>query len=191
MLPESAPPLIWDEFTFDFADDVTPEEAQVFAKLLNRPEGQAILWRIAESLIELRRKKKRRRFTPAKGPVSDPSAMPFLLTVEEVAGLLRTSVDGVYARVERGQLIARWMRQATRRAGLVVIEGPHILRHTFCSHLAMRGATVMAIKELAGHADISTTMGYMHLSPNAKRDAIRLLDQIHPAPEARNIASEG
>jgi excisionase family DNA binding protein len=30
--------------------------------------------------------------------------LPFVLTVEEVAGLLRTTVDGVYARVERGQL---------------------------------------------------------------------------------------
>jgi integrase len=76
-----------------------------------------------------------------------------------------------------GRTIARWMRQATRRSGLAVAEGPHILRHTFCSHLAMRGAPVMAIKELAGHKDISTTMGYMHLSPSAKRDAIGLLDR--------------
>lgn len=60
------------------------------------------------------------------------------------------------------------MRQATRRAEL---KGRHILRHTFCSHLAMRGATVMAVKELAGHRDVSTTMGYMHLSPSAKRNA--------------------
>lgn len=73
--------------------------------------------------------------------------------------------------------LARWMRQATRRAGLAVAEGPHILRHTFCSHLAMQGATVMAIKELAGHQDVSTTMGYMHLSPNAKRGAIELLER--------------
>jgi len=34
----------------------------------------------------------------------------------------------------------------------------HILRHTFCSHLAMRGAAVRAIQELAGHADLTTTM---------------------------------
>ena len=81
-----------------------------------------------------------------------------------------------------GATIARWMRQATRRAGLAVLEGPHILRHTFCSHLAMRGATVMAVKELAGHRDVSTTMGYMHLSPTAKRNAIALLDAPHQEP---------
>jgi len=39
----------------------------------------------------------------------------------------------------------------------------HILRHTFCSRLAARGATAMEIKELAGHADLTTTMRYMHL----------------------------
>ncbi|MGK3964044.1 hypothetical protein WMF38_07675 [Sorangium sp. So ce118] len=35
---------------------------------------------------------------------------------------------------------------------------------------------MMAIKELAGPRDVSTTMGYMHLSPSAKRSAITLLD---------------
>lgn len=42
---------------------------------------------------------------------------------------------------------------------------------------AMRGATVLTIKELAGHSSLSTTMRYMHLSPDHKEQAIRLLDQ--------------
>ena len=58
-----------------------------------------------------------------------------------------------------------------------VTEGVHILRHTFCSHLAMRGAPARAIQELAGHQDLSTTQRYMHLSPAAIEGAIRLLDQ--------------
>jgi len=52
----------------------------------------------------------------------------------------------------------------------------HILRHTFCSRLAMRGATVKSIQELAGHQHLTTTQRYMHLSPAARESAIRLLD---------------
>jgi hypothetical protein len=58
--------------------------------------------------------------------------------------------------------------------------GVHILRHTFCSHLAMKGAPAKAIQELAGHVDLSTTQQYMHLTPSAKREAIRLLDLPNP-----------
>ena len=65
--------------------------------------------------------------------------------------------------------------RAFRRAKLSQ-DGVHILRHTFCSHLAMRGAPARAIQEPAGHADLSTTQRYMHLSPAATEEAIRLLD---------------
>ena len=67
------------------------------------------------------------------------------------------------------------MLWAARRVHLPA--GVHILRHTFCSHLAMRGAPVRAIQELAGHQDLATTLRYMHLSPAAIEGAIRLLDQ--------------
>lgn len=70
--------------------------------------------------------------------------------------------------------VIKAVRRAQRVAGIE--QGVHILRHTFCSHLAMRGAPARAIQELAGHADLSTTQRYMHLSPAATEEAIRLLD---------------
>lgn len=76
------------------------------------------------------------------------------------------------------KIVQNHLRRAARRAG--VRPGVHILRHTFCSHLSMRGAPARAIQELAGHEDLSTTQRYMHLSPAAVDGAIRLLEQ--PAP---------
>ena len=67
------------------------------------------------------------------------------------------------------------VRAAARRAGLTH-EGVHVLRHTFCSHLAMGGAPARAIQELAGHKDLATTQRYMHSSPAATVQAIQLLD---------------
>jgi site-specific recombinase XerD len=65
--------------------------------------------------------------------------------------------------------------RAARRANLRNV-GVHVLRHTFCSHLASAGAATRAIQELAGHQDLVTTQRYMHLSPAAIEGAIRLLD---------------
>lgn len=73
------------------------------------------------------------------------------------------------------RLVQGLVERASRKAGLND-RGVHILRHTFCSHLAMRGASVRAIQELAGHQNLSTTQMYMHLSPAALEDAIGLLN---------------
>jgi integrase len=70
------------------------------------------------------------------------------------------------------------LRHGSKRAGLRRI-GSHVLRHTFCSHLAMRGAPPKAIQELAGHSTLAMTLRYMHLAPSALREAIGLLDLGH------------
>ncbi len=49
----------------------------------------------------------------------------------------------------------------------------------------------MEIKELASHADLTTTMRYMHLSPSAKREAIKLLDAPVPARFSGNSLATG
>ena len=85
------------------------------------------------------------------------------------------------------QMVQSWIGRVARRAGLSHL-GVHILRHTFCSHLAMRGAPARAIQELAGHQDLSTTQRYMHLSPAAIEGAIRLLDEVTHDPVGGDIA---
>jgi len=73
------------------------------------------------------------------------------------------------------RLVQGLVARAGRTAHLQRV-GVHMLRPTFCSHLAMRGGAARAIQELAGHQDLSTTQRYMHLSPAAIESAIRLLD---------------
>jgi len=67
------------------------------------------------------------------------------------------------------------LRHAHKRAGLRSISW-HVLRHTFASQLVMRGAPLKAVQELLGHADITMTMRYSHLSSDVRRDAVLLLD---------------
>ena len=65
--------------------------------------------------------------------------------------------------------------RACKRAGLRRI-GWHVLRHTFASHLVMRKAPIKAVQELLGHSTIKMTERYVHLSPDVRKDAVRLLD---------------
>jgi integrase len=94
-----------------------------------------------------------------------------------------------------GQPLTRQMVQyrvlrAARRAKLSQ-EGVRILRHTFCSHLAMRGAPLKAIQELAGHRELGMTQRYMHLSPAALDSAIRLLDQPSSGRNFGDLGGDG
>jgi integrase len=67
------------------------------------------------------------------------------------------------------------LRRALKRAGLRHI-GWHALRHTFASHLVMRKAPIKAVQELMGHGTVTMTERYAHLSPDVRKDAVRLLD---------------
>jgi site-specific recombinase XerD len=89
------------------------------------------------------------------------------------------------------QIVQTRVKRAARKAGLSQ-AGVHILRHTFCSYLAMRGAPPRAIQELAGHKDLSMTQRYMHLSPAALDAAIRLLERpAGPVQPGRVVQTRG
>ena len=80
----------------------------------------------------------------------------------------------------------KWpLRRALAAAGIIRPEGRigwHDLRHTFGSHLAMKGADALQIQQLMGHSSLATTMRYIHLASEFKRKAIEVLER--PAPFA-------
>jgi integrase len=73
------------------------------------------------------------------------------------------------------QTLRTWLSNSQKSAGLPARGATHVLRHTYCSHLAMAGVPLLAIKELAGHVSERTTMRYMHLAPSEKGRALEAL----------------
>lgn len=93
--------------------------------------------------------------------------------------LYREAVDTAGAPKPLTQKTAQvWMQAAQRRAGMTEDGRVHVLRHTFCSRLAMAGVPAKAIQELAGHVNITTTQRYMHLAPGGRDQAIQALDAL-------------
>jgi len=60
--------------------------------------------------------------------------------------------------------IQRIVKDKLKRLATVNKTSPHILRHTFATHLMDQGADIMAVKELLGHESLSTTQVYTHVS---------------------------
>lgn len=53
-------------------------------------------------------------------------------------------------------------------------------RHTFASHMMMRGANLGELKDILGHSDVKMTMRYAHLSPAHRQAAVARLDGLTP-----------
>jgi len=82
----------------------------------------------------------------------------------------------------RGERLTRqgfWqiLKQYAKQAGLSIQVTPHTLRHSFATHMLSGGADLRAVQELLGHANISTTQVYTHLTTEHIR---RSYEKAHP-----------
>ena len=81
---------------------------------------------------------------------------------------------GHLTRVRFGQLL----KQAATAAGLDPDRvSPHVLRHSFASHLVAHGADLRSVQQMLGHADIATTQIYTHILDDQLK---RLVETAHP-----------
>ncbi|MBI4871113.1 MAG: tyrosine recombinase XerD, partial [Candidatus Riflebacteria bacterium] len=90
-----------------------------------------------------------------------------------VTALFLNARGGALSRVSCWKMVGA----ASRAAGILKTISPHTLRHTFATHLLDNGADIRFVQELLGHAHISTTEIYTHLTRENLRAVFRL---CHP-----------
>jgi integrase/recombinase XerC len=114
-------------------------------------------------------------------PVGDKARQALSVWLNARPGLARAEEKAVFtgrngSRLGSRQIALRLDRWA-RKAGLDVHVHPHMLRHSFATHVLQSSGDLRAVQEMLGHANISTTQVYTHLD---YQHLAKVYDSAHP-----------
>ena len=128
---------------------------------------------LTEGLVRVRHGKGGKERIVPLGPPAARAIHQLLLQLNGDEGPLFLNARG-------GRMSPRSIRRVVRKAGLLADSPglhPHALRHSYATHLLDNGADLRGIQELLGHASLSTTQRYTHVSVDGLRDVFR---KAHP-----------
>ncbi|MDQ2824606.1 MAG: site-specific tyrosine recombinase XerD [Verrucomicrobiota bacterium] len=132
-----------------------------------------------EGILRVTGKGNKMRLVPVGGKACD--ALASYLSAERPKLVKRRSGSEIFLS-ERGTKLTTtriWqiVKKIARLSGLEANIYPHLLRHSFATHLLSNGADLRIIQEMLGHADISTTQVYTHVDQQRLKAVHR---QFHP-----------
>jgi integrase/recombinase XerC len=149
--------------------DIQGAEAHVLGKGSKRrtvPVGKTALLALA-------------RWLDLRGPMGTARGGPVHDTQADAARALFTGRNGTRLTA---QSVWQRLRRRSLQAGVVTPVHPHMLRHSFASHLLQSSGDLRAVQELLGHANISTTQVYTRLDFQHLADTY---DKAHPRARAK------
>lgn len=131
---------------------------------------------MGEAVIRVRGKGNKERIVPVGS-----KALSALGNYLDIRGKLKPASDRIFLNSRGSGITTRSLARIIKKYGLVSgiskNVSPHVLRHSFATHLLAGGADLRAIQEMLGHASLSTTQRYTHLSVER---IMEVYDKTHP-----------